>query len=122
MSRMVHRNCFDFFVVMTGLIEYMGVQVSGVVVLRLVRLMRIFRLVKSLPRLKSVVESLVAGFSTVGWVVIMIAVFNYIFACMGMIIFKANDPFHFGTLSIALLTVYRIETLDTWDQILRVNL
>jgi hypothetical protein len=37
-----------------------------VVVLRLLRLLRVFRLAKALPRLRSIVEALMEGFSSVG--------------------------------------------------------
>jgi len=89
-----------------------------VVLLRLLRLLRVFRLAEALPRLRSIVEALVSGFSSVGWICILIFVFNYIVACMFMLIFRANDPFHFGSVGKALFTVLRMETLDTWDQIL----
>ena len=88
-----------------------------VVVLRLLRLLRVFRLAKALPRLRSIVEALISGFSAVGWICILIVVFNYIAACMCMLFFRDNDPFHFGSLGRSMFTILRIETLDTWDQV-----
>jgi voltage-gated sodium channel len=35
-----------------------------------------------------------------------------------MLLFKKSDPFHFGTVGRAMFTILRIETLDSWDQIL----
>ena len=63
-------------------------------------------------------EALLSGLGSVGWIVLLIVVFNYITACMLMVFFKANDPFHFGTLSKAMFTVLRLETGDSWDQVL----
>ena len=48
-------------------------------------------------------------------VLIMILVINFIFAAIGMIAFKANDPQHFGNLVPALMSIWQIETLDAWE-------
>jgi len=39
-----------------------------------------------------------------------------------MLFLKENDPFHFGSVGRAMFTVLRIETLDTWDQILYISM
>jgi len=67
-----------------------------VVILRLLRLLRVFRLAKALPRLRSSVEALISGFGAVGWICVLIIVFNYISACMCMLVLKGNGPFLFG--------------------------
>jgi len=63
-------NCLDFFVVTTVFVELTPARVIfeafPVVVLRLLRLLRVFRLAKALPRLRSIVEALMEGFSAVG--------------------------------------------------------
>ena len=55
-----------------------GITVKGVAVLRLLRLLRLLRVVRALPRLRSIVESLVQGFTAVGWVMVLLVIFNYI--------------------------------------------
>ena len=79
-------NCLDAFVVFTGFVEMTPARIIfeafPVVVLRLLRLLRVFRLAKALPRLRSIVEALMEGFSAVGWICVLIVVFNYIIACM----------------------------------------
>ena len=40
---------------------------------------------------------------------------------MGMIFFKDNDPFHFGNLGLALLTLFRAATLEDWTDIYYIN-
>jgi len=119
-------NCMDFFIVLTGFIEMTPAAIIfkmfPVVILRLLRLLRVFRLAKALPRLRSIVEALMHGFSAVGWICVLIVVFNYIIACACMLLLKANDPFHFGTIPRAMFNVLRIETLDTWDQILYITM
>jgi len=118
-------NKLDSFVVAVGFIEMSPASfifdTFPVVVLRLLRLLRVFRLAKALPRLRSIVESLISGFSAVGWICVLIIVFNYISGCMCMLLMKGNDPFHFGRVSRAMFTILRLETLDSWDQILYIN-
>ena len=41
---------------------------------------------------------------------------------MLMLMFGKNDPFHFGSIPRAMFTYLRLETLDTWDEILNINL
>jgi hypothetical protein len=53
-----------------------------VVALRLLRLLRVFRVAKTLPRLRSIVEALISGFSSVGWIYVLILVFQYIAGCL----------------------------------------
>ena len=73
-------NCLDFFVVFTGFVELTpGDAVLAffpVTILRLLRLLRVFRLAKAFPRLRSIVQALILSFNSVGWILILILVFN----------------------------------------------
>jgi len=119
-------NCLDCIIVLVGFIELTPgsalFKAFPVVLLRLLRLIRVFRLAKTLPRLRAIVEALISGFSAVGWICVLIVTFNYIAACMCMLLFQENDPFHFGSLGRAMFSVQRISTLDSWDQILYIAL
>jgi len=78
-------NKLDAFVVTVGFVEMSPAafvfEAFPVVVLRLLRLLRVFRLAKALPRLRSIVEALISGLGAVGWIVVLILVFNYIIGC-----------------------------------------
>jgi len=78
-------NRLDFSIVAIGFIEQTPLRVIfrifPMVMFRLLRLLRVFRLAKALPRLRSIVEALISGFSAVGWICLFILVFNYIMAC-----------------------------------------
>jgi len=119
-------NKLDFFIVILGLLELSPaaaiIRIFPVVVLRLLRLLRVFRLAKALPRLRSIVDALMSGMSSVGWICVLFAVFNYIVGCAGMVFLKESDPFHFGSIGRSMFTVLRIETLDSWDQILYITM
>jgi len=75
-------NMLDSFIVFVGFVEMTPLEYLvasfPVVIFRLLRLLRVFRLAKALPRLRSIVEALISGFSAVGWICVLIVVFNYI--------------------------------------------
>ena len=44
----------------------------------------------------------------------LLLLLNYIFSVLGLILFQVNDPQHFGSLEKAMLTVWQVETFDSW--------
>ena len=85
-------------------------------------MLRIIKLTKALPKLRSIVTALLEGFNSVGWFTALMLVFNYIMTCFATSMFQRSDPFHFGSLMASALTIWRIETLDTWETVLNVNM
>ena len=57
-----------------------------------------------------------------GFIAIILFIFFYVFAIIGMIMFKENDPWHFGTLHISLLTLFRCATLEDWTDVMYINM
>ena len=39
-----------------------------------------------------------------------------------MLVMAQNDPFHFGSVGRSIFTVLRLETGDSWDQVLYINM
>ena len=106
------------------IVQYMPMITSGssFVALRLLRVLRLLKLARAFPRLRAVVEALGDGMASAGWVFVLILLLNYILACVGMILFAGNDPFHFGSLLSAYYTVWRVETLDAWEEVMKINM
>ena len=116
-------NQFDFIIVLNGLVELVGLfALNFLVVFRLLRLLRVFRLARAFPRLRSIVSSLLEAIKSVGWMVLLFMIFNYIMTCCGMILFQKHDPFYFGELLAASFTIYQMSTLDIWDVVMRINM
>ena len=117
---------FIYFQVIVGFIEMSPLAfifaAFPIVLLRMVRLLRVFRLAKTLPRLRAIVEALIAGFGAVGWICVLMIVIGYIQGAICLIIFRDNDPFHFGTVGRATFTIMRLSTGDGWDQVLLINM
>ena len=42
----------------------------------------------------------------------------YLYAIIGIEVFGRNDPFHFGSLHIAMVTLFRMATLEDWTDVL----
>jgi hypothetical protein len=114
-------NLFDFVIVAMSYVA-MAIPAIPSSVVRLMRLLRVLKLAKTVPALRAVVESLMAALGSVGYVMIMILVVNYIFAVLGMVLFRTNDRTHWGSLLSAMFTVWQVETLDSWDEVLYINM
>lgn len=110
-------NTFDFLIVVSS---YLNAG-SAVTMLRLLRLLRVLKLVKRLPQLAVIINALIMGLGSIGWVGLVLFLFFYVFAIVGMILFQTNDPFHFGSLHAALISLFRLSTLDEWSEAMYIN-
>jgi voltage-gated sodium channel len=112
-------NVFDFIIVAVCLLPLDGHYLA---VLRLVRILRVLRLVTALPRLQLLVGALLKSIPSMGYVGMLLFLLFYIYAVMGTFLFGANDPMHFGSLQSALLSLFRIVTLEDWTDIMYVQM
>ena len=46
----------------------------------------------------------------------------YMFAILAMILFKENDPWHFATLHLSILSLFRASTFEDWTDIMYINM
>jgi len=114
-------NNFDFIIVVGS---FLPVNSAGsmLVILRLLRLLRVLKLVKSLPQLAMIVNAMIMGMSSIGFIGIILILVYYLFAIVGMIMFAENDPWHFGSLHYAMLTLFRCSTLEDWSDVMYINM
>lgn len=111
-------NVFDFIVVAATFIPGAG---QYAVVLRLARLLRVLRLLRALPQLQLLVGALLKSIPSMFYVTILLLLSFYVYAVAGVFIFGANDPHYFGSLQVALLTLFRVVTLEGWTEILYIQ-
>ena len=90
--------------------------------LRLLRLLRVLKLVKAFPQLQVIVNALMMGLSSIGFIGIILVLVFYMCAILGMMMFKENDPWHFGNLQVAMLTLFRCSTLEDWTDVMYINM
>jgi voltage-gated sodium channel len=107
-------NVFDFLIIVICLAPVGG---PFAAVLRLARALRLLRLVSALPKLQLLVGALLKSLSAMGYVSLLLALLFYIYAVAGIHLFGAGDPQNFGSLGAALLSLFRIVTLDNWSDL-----
>lgn len=117
-------NVFDFTIVAVCYIALLFPAFEGqfVAVLRLARVLRVFRVVRTIPKLQLLVNVLLKSIPSIGYVAILLSVIFYIYATMGVFLFKYNDPLHFANLQTSLLSLFRVVTLEDWTDIMYINM
>ena len=108
-------NVFDFTIVVVCLLPFQGHYAA---VLRLARVLRALRLVSSVPRLQLLVGSLMRSIPSMGYIGMLLGILFYIYAVLGVFLFRDNDPVHFGNLPTAALSLFRVVTLEDWTDIM----
>ena len=98
-------NVFDFFIVVVSFLPIGG---SSVTTLRLLRLLRLLKLVKALPKLRMLVLGLLNSLSSIGYISLLLGLQFYLYAVLGVIMFGGGDPYYFGTLDRALVSLWQV--------------
>merc|ERR1711871_1360884 len=76
---------------------------------------------KSIPQLQIIVYGIIKGMSSIGYILLLLLFVFYFFGILSIELFGRNDPWHFGNLFVALLTLFRIATGEDWTDIMYIN-
>lgn len=112
-------NVFDFAIVAVCFLPF---HAEFAAVLRLARVLRLLRLVSAFPRLQMLVGALLHSVSSMGYVAVLLSLVMYIYGVLGVFLFGKADPEHFGTLGVAMLSLFQIITLESWTAIMDGNM
>jgi len=112
-------NCFDFTIVVLCLVPAVGPYAA---IARLARVLRALRLITTVPKLQIIVNSLLKGLPSMGYVGLLLLLLFYVYAVLGVFLFRANDPLHFADLQTALITMFRVVTLEDWTDVLYIQM
>ncbi len=117
-------NVFDFIIVVIcwAALFMPNINAGVVAVFRLARVLRVFRLVSALPKLRVLVDAMLKSIPSMGYVGILLFLLFYIYGVMGVFLFKVNDPIRFGDLGTSILTLFQITTMEGWTDILYANM
>jgi voltage-gated sodium channel len=111
-------NVFDFIVITLCLLpmdnEYAPV-------LRLARIFRALRLITALPRLQVLVTAMINSLPSLVYIGGFLFLHFYVYAVIGTMTFRNNDPIRFGNLHKSFLTLFEVVTLETWVDIMYCN-
>ena len=141
-------NVFDLSIVLVSFIpESLFEDTAMVTAIRVLRIFRVLRLLRSNPEIKLIVAVLIRSFSALTYNAIFFFIFMYLFAIIGVTLFKlpdvtqaapevieklehlktvaphtpVNSPEPYGTLGEAMFTLFRVLTGEDWTDI-RYNL
>jgi hypothetical protein len=62
------------------------------------------------------------GLDELFFISIVLLVCLYVFAVLGMLAFRKNDPFHWDTLLTAFVTLFRCMTQEDWTDVMYINM
>ncbi|MEC9441181.1 MAG: ion transporter [Myxococcota bacterium] len=108
-------NIFDFVIVVACFLPGAG---DYVVVLRMARLLRVLKLVRALPKLQMLVTAMLKSIPSMFYVTILLGLLFYVYAVAAVFFFGPNDPVHFETLHLSMLSLFRVVTLEDWTDVM----
>jgi voltage-gated sodium channel len=118
-------NVFDSVLVFLLWIPILAVGAPTLFYFELLKVLRIIRLLKIfswIVEINIIMKSISTSARCLSYVVFLMTVFFYHFGVAGVYLFSRNDPFHFGNIGKALLTLFQVSTLDDWSGIARMNM
>ena len=108
-------NIFDTIIVIGSLIPAGG---SAILLARLLRIFRVLRLVSMIPELRMLVNALLKAIPRMGYIALLMFVIFYIYGAIGSMFFADVNDFLWGDVSVAMLTLFRISTFESWTSIM----
>ena len=116
-------NVFDFLIVTVCLMEpLLPLNAEFLPILRLARILRVLRLVTVVPKLQLIVGTLLKSIPSMFYVCILLFLLFYMYGAMGVFLYGDNDPIHFRNLQTALLSLFRVTTLEDWTDVMYINM
>jgi len=112
-------NVFDFTIVV---VCFLPVDAQYAQVLRLARVLRALRLVSAIPKLQLLVGALLASLPSMCFVGLLLSILFYVYAVTAVFLFRDNDPVHFGSLQLSLLSLFRVVTLEDWTDVMYIQM
>lgn len=104
-------SVFDAVVVAIALVPASG----DLAILRALRVLRALRLITAVPSIRRVVASLLSAIPSMGSIIALLLLINYVFSVMATKLFGADFEEQFGTLGASFFTFFQIMTLEGWS-------
>ncbi|KMJ59244.1 voltage-gated sodium channel [Bacillus sp. LL01] len=104
-------NLFDFFIV-AGVLFFSGTYFISAI--RILRVFRVLRAVTVVPSLQRLVTAFLKTIPSLGTIMMLLSLVFYIFAVLGVMFFGEISPEYFGSLHLALVTLFQVITLESW--------
>jgi voltage-gated sodium channel len=102
---------FDFAVVSVALVPASG----PLAVLRAFRILRVLRLISTVPAMRRVVTGLMQALPGMGAIVLLLGLIFFVFSVISTKLYAESFPEWFGTLGASSYTLFQIMTLESWS-------
>ncbi|RUO35843.1 ion transporter [Aliidiomarina sanyensis] len=109
-------NLFDFIIVVASLIPLDSAE--SVLLARLLRVFRVLRLVSIVPELRVLLSAFLKALPKMAYVALFMFIIFYIYGAAGSLIFREINPFYWENVAVAMLTLFRIATFESWTSIM----
>ncbi len=104
-------NLFDFTIVSVALLPAN----EGLGVLRALRVLRAFRLISMVPKMRLVVQAFLKAIPGMGSIMLLMILVFYVFAVMATHLFGGAFEAWFGSVGKSLYSLFQIMTLESWS-------
>jgi voltage-gated sodium channel len=104
-------NAFDVILVLLTLLPILATGTSArdsLGLFRVGRILRVLRLLTWVETLNIILQAISNSTKALVFVVVLMWIFFYNYAIMGVFLFRGNDPHHFGTLPKSLLSLFQV--------------
>jgi voltage-gated sodium channel len=102
---------FDLIVVGVALVPATG----NLSILRAFRILRVLRLVGTIPTMRRVVTGLLRAIPGMGSIALLLGLIFYVFSVMATKLFGEAFPEWFGTIGASAYSLFQIMTLESWS-------
>ena len=108
-------NLFDFFIVALSLVPGNGV-FSCFRVVRVLRIFRTMRLFGRIENLRVIVSAMLKALPNLGWLILILGIFFYIFAVLSTTLFGTLAPEKFGDIFTSFYSLFSLMTMEGWQE------
>lgn len=104
-------NVFDFIIV-AGVLFFSGTYFISAI--RILRVLRVLRAITVVPSLNRLVTAFLKTIPSLGTIMMLLSLVFYIYAVLGVLLYGDISPEYFGSLHLALVTLFQVITLESW--------
>lgn len=104
-------NVFDFLVVAITLVPATG----NMSILRMLRIIRAFRLISAVSGMRTVVEGLLRALPGMGSIAMLLLLLFYVASVMATMMFGSEFSAWFGSIGRSAYSLFQIMTLESWS-------
>jgi len=108
-------NILDFSIIAVSLLP---ISEGYTIVVRLVRLLRVTRLTHRSKEMSVVITTIIKSIPSMMNIFLLLSLLFFMYGIAGYYLFSEIDPFHWGSLSKSLLTLFQILTLEGWTDVM----